>query len=96
MRLENGIVSSGAMESPSLVLEALRDEAREYAVRSRAANTVRGYRSDWRIFTAWCAEHALTPMPASSATVVLFMADSARTLKPGTLRRRLSAIAVRT
>jgi integrase len=88
-------MSPGAITSPALLeLEALQEEAHHYGERSRAANTIRGYRSDWRIFTAWCAEHELTPMPAAPATVVLFLTDSARTLKPGTLRRRLSSIAV--
>jgi integrase len=55
---------------------------------------VTGQTLDWRIFSAWCAAHDLVPMPAAPATVVLFLTDSARTLKPGTLRRRLSSIAV--
>jgi site-specific recombinase XerD len=78
----------------ALELRDLQEEARGYAERSRAANTLRGYRSDWRIFATWCADRDLSSMPAAPSTVVLFLTDSARKAKVGTLRRRLSSIAV--
>jgi hypothetical protein len=41
------------------------DEA-EYVEAARAANTLRGYRSDWREFTTWCAAQGLAPLPAAA------------------------------
>ncbi|MGE5764504.1 MAG: hypothetical protein ACM3ZF_11690 [Mycobacterium leprae] len=42
----------------------ITDEA-GYARAARAANTVKGYRSDWREGTAWCAERGLAALPGS-------------------------------
>ena len=68
------------------------DEA-GYVEAARAANTMRGYRSDWREFTTWCAQHDTEPMPAAAATVTGYLADLARAgAKVGTMSRRLSAI----
>ncbi|MCL3863039.1 site-specific integrase [Actinotalea sp. K2] len=65
----------------------------EYVEAARAANTMRGYRSDWREFTTWCTEHDLEPMPAAPATVTGYLSDLARAgAKVGTMSRRLSAI----
>jgi len=68
------------------------DEA-EYVEAARAANTLRGYRSDWREFTAWCAQHQIEPLPAAPATVTGYLTDLARAgAKVGTMSRRCSAI----
>jgi hypothetical protein len=96
MRIGRSVVSEGApVTTPAeLELDELRDEAQGYAERSRAVKTVRGYRSDWRIFDAWCTDHDLPSMSAARTTVVLFLTDSARTVRAATLRRRLSSNAV--
>jgi site-specific recombinase XerD len=68
------------------------DEA-EYVEAARAANTLRGYRSDWHEFTIWSAQHEVEPMPAAPATVTGYLSDLARAgAKVGTMSRRLSAI----
>ena len=68
------------------------DEA-TYVEAARAANTMRGYRSDWREFTTWCAQHDGEPLPAEPATVTGYLSDLARAgAKVGTMSRRLSAI----
>jgi integrase len=67
--------------------------AGDYLAASVAANTVRGYRSDWRHFTAWCEAHGLAALPAAPDTVALYLAALADTHKPATLTRRTSAIA---
>ena len=64
-----------------------------YVAAARAANTLRGYRSDWAEFTAWCAQHGLQPLPPGPATVTGYLTDLARHgAKVGTMSRRLSAI----
>lgn len=68
------------------------DEA-EYVEAARAANTLRGYRSDLREFTTWCTLHGIKPMPAAPATVTGYLSDLARAgAKVGTMSRRISAI----
>src|SRR5689334_16350104 len=74
-------------------LAALLEEAGQYADRARAANTLRAYRSDWAHFTAWCTEQRLAALPSSPSTLALYLTDLAKTAKPATLERRLSAIA---
>jgi site-specific recombinase XerD len=68
------------------------DEA-GYVEAARAANTLRGYRSDWREFTTWCTQRADEPLPAAPATVTGYLTDLARHgAKVGTMSRRLSSI----
>jgi len=40
---------------------------------AKAVRTLLQYESVWRIFTTWCAEEGLQPMPAAPATVLGFM-----------------------
>lgn len=78
-------------------LPALTDvltSAASYAQDEKAASTRRGYRSDWRDFSAWCDRMGLEPLPASPATAAAYfahLADSGRSA--GTIARRVAAIA---
>lgn len=68
------------------------DEAR-YAHAARADNTLRGYRSDWEDWTAWCATHGHRPMPASPTAVARYLTYlAAQGAKVGTMSRRRSAL----
>jgi len=69
------------------------ESAREFARRSKAENTLRGYRADWRDFCGWCEAQRVTPLPASPETVASYIADCAGRLKVGSIQRRLNAIA---
>jgi len=53
------------------------DEA-GYVEAARAANTLRGYRSDWREYTTWCTQHDAVALPAAPATVTGYLSDLAR------------------
>ncbi len=67
-------------------------EAESYARRSKAANTLKAYRSDWAAFETFCQGRGVASLPASPATVAAYAADTARTLKANTVERRLTAI----
>ena len=73
-------------------LAVLADQVRDYAQQAKAENTRRAYRTDWHDFDAWCGTHRLAAMPASPATVALYLSHLAETHKCSTLQRRLSAI----
>ena len=60
---------------------------------SKAENTLRGYRSDWREFNDWCDAQRLCMLPATPETVASYIADCASRLKVGSIQRRLNAIA---
>jgi site-specific recombinase XerD len=67
-------------------------EAR-YVTAARAANTMRGYRSDWSEFTTWCTNTNTTSLPAEAAAITGYLTTLAeRGAKVGTMSRRLSAI----
>jgi integrase len=79
--------SADVVPSPSL------ERAREFARQSKAENTLRGYRNDWKDFCGWCGSRELCPLPASPETVAGYIADCAGHLKVGSIQRRLNAIA---
>jgi len=82
------ITNKGTDAVPSLPL----DQVREYVRASKAENTLRGYKADWRAFCEWCELHSVQPMPASAESVAAFIAESAERLKVGSVQRRLNAI----
>jgi len=67
--------------------------AMKFIQAAKSAATLRAYRTDWSDFERWCGARALASLPAAPATVALYLADRAETLKPATLTRRLAAIA---
>lgn len=71
-------------------LDALVDDAAE---RSHAKNTKKTYVKSLRLYTAWCASHGLTPIPATTRDLGRWAADQAsRGLAPATIKTRTSAI----
>ena len=60
---------------------------------ARAANTLRGYRSDWTEFATWCNRQGSAPLPAAPRTGSGYLSLLAgHGAKVGTMSRRLSAI----
>jgi site-specific recombinase XerD len=77
----------------SLSLRSDLEDAADYVRAAKAAATRRAYRSDFRIFQAWCAPKHICPLPASPETIVAFLAAEAkRGIKPSTIGRRIAAI----
>jgi site-specific recombinase XerD len=74
-------------------LVPLPSQVRDYIRASKAESTIRGYQADWRDFCTWCEGHSVCPLPASPETVASYIADCAGHLKPGSIQRRLNAIA---
>ena len=79
----------GALGRP---LQPLVLEAQAFARAAKASSTLRAYAADWRHFVNWCQVHHLLFLPASPETVGLYLAALARTHRPATLTRRLTAI----
>lgn len=82
----------GCPETVPLACDPLVAEARAYARASRASSTLRAYRSDWQHFCRWCEARGADALPATPDTVALYLAALARTHRPGTITRRLTAI----
>jgi integrase len=66
---------------------------RKYIRASKAENTLRGYRADWREFCEWCEGRDLCSLPANPEAVAAYLAECAVRLKVGTVQRRINAIA---
>jgi site-specific recombinase XerD len=67
--------------------------AAEWAREEKAAATRRAYRSDFRIFEAWCRHRGVSALPAIPASVAAFLAhDVEKGTRPSTLGRRVAAI----
>ena len=75
-------------------LASFAPRVQEYALASRSTNTLRGYRSDWTHFAAWCKQQGFLALPALPETVAAYLTTVAdRGLKAGSIQRRVSAIA---
>jgi site-specific recombinase XerD len=68
------------------------DRVQEYLNHARARNTIRGYRSSFRQFEAWCQASFLCALPAASETIARYLSEQAGRLKCGTLEHHLAAI----
>ncbi|MDH3600458.1 MAG: site-specific integrase, partial [Candidatus Tectomicrobia bacterium] len=68
------------------------EQAEHYFAQAKADNTLRSYASGWRNFAAWCADHHLSPAPATPQTVVLYLTQRAGEVTVSTLTSRLAAI----
>jgi site-specific recombinase XerD len=73
-------------------IQATADRATDYRAKAKAANTLAAYRSDWNDFTSWCTRCNLESLPATPATVTLYITDLAERCKPSTITRRLATI----
>lgn len=77
-------------------LEALVARANTYAsTETRASATRKAYASDFRSFAAWCQTQGLLSMPATPATVSVYLAALAGEdgKRPSTIARALAGIA---
>jgi hypothetical protein len=75
-------------------LTALVEQLADLLERATSPGTHRAYATDWADFTDWAGRHRLTPLPAEARTVALYVTAAQARLRPATLLRRLSAIAV--
>jgi site-specific recombinase XerD len=73
-------------------IQATADRATDYRAKAKAANTLAAYRADWNDFTTWCTRRNLEFLPATPATVTLYITDLAERCKPSTITRRLATI----
>lgn len=74
--------------------EVLIRRADAFFEAATAENTRRAYDIAWRCFAGWCASNKLSAMPASPASVALYLASLADTHKVASLKMRLAAISV--
>ena len=75
-------------------VKKLHEETLENLKNSKANNTLRAYKSDFRDFGAFCVKHGFNSMPTEPKVVSLYLTHLSAKTKISTLRRRLVSIAV--
>jgi site-specific recombinase XerD len=73
----------------SLELETLKN-----LKSSKATNTLRAYKADYKDFTHFCIKHGFKSMPTDPKVLSLYLTHLSQTSKFSTLKRRLASISV--
>ena len=73
----------------SLELETLKN-----LKSSKASNTLRAYKADYKDFALFCIKHGFKSMPTDPKVVCLYLTHLSQTSKFSTLKRRLASISV--
>jgi len=74
-------------------LKALHEETLNNLKNSKAINTIRAYKSDFKDFGAFCVKHSFKTLPTEPKIVALYLTYlSGKDAKISTLRRRLVSI----
>ena len=61
---------------------------------SKASNTLRAYKSDYKDFASFCLKNGLKPMPSEPKIISLYLTYLSKSCKFSTLKRRLASISV--
>ncbi len=75
-------------------VKKLHEETLENLKSSKANNTLRAYKSDFKDFGAFCAKHGFNSMPTQPKIVSLYLTHLSGSYKISTIRRRLVSIGV--
>ncbi len=76
-------------------IKALQEETLLNLKNSKASNTLRAYKSDFRDFSLFCAQNGFKSLPSESKIVSLYLTYlSSKNVKLSTLKRRLVSISV--
>ena len=61
---------------------------------SKASNTLRAYKADYKDFSRFCFKNGFKPMPSEPKIISLYLTFLSKTSKFSTLKRRLASISV--
>ena len=82
------------MNKLTLDLKSLHEATLNNLKNSKANNTLRAYKSDFKDFGTFCARHGLNSLPSEPRIVSLYITHLSKKSKISTLRRRLVAISM--
>tara|TARA_Y100001970_G_scaffold261174_1_gene344015 strand:+ start:331 stop:1284 length:954 start_codon:yes stop_codon:yes gene_type:complete len=75
-------------------LRSLQEATLNNLKSSKAYNTLRAYKSDFRDFEIFCTKHGLNSLPSEPKIVSLYITHLSKNSKVSTLRRRLVSISI--
>tara|TARA_B100000965_G_scaffold198537_1_gene165718 strand:- start:3324 stop:4277 length:954 start_codon:yes stop_codon:yes gene_type:complete len=73
-------------------LKTLQDETLSNLKISKAVNTLRAYKSDYKDFVLFCTKHGFNSLPSEPKIISLYLTYLSKSSKVSTLRRRLVSI----
>ncbi len=75
-------------------LKSLHETTLNNLKSSKANNTLRAYKSDFKDFEAFCVKHGFKALPSEPKIVSLYITHLSKNSKISTLRRRLVSISM--
>ena len=75
-------------------LKSLHEATLNNLKHSKANNTLRAYKSDFKDFVGFCVKHGLQSLPSEPKIVSIYLTHLSKTSKISTLRRRLVSISM--
>ena len=88
------VINSNDMNELVTDLKSLHEETLNNLKSSKASNTLRAYKSDFRDFGAFCSKHGLNSLPTEPKIVSLYITNLSKKFKMSTLKRRLVSISM--
>ena len=82
------------MNEPTTDLKLLHEQTLNNLKSSKANNTLRAYKSDFKDFAAFCVKHRLNSLPSDPKIISLYLTHLSKNSKITTLRRRLVSISM--
>ena len=86
------VINSNDMNELLRDLKSLHEETLNNLKSSKANNTLRAYKSDFKDFGAFCVKHGFDSLPTEPKIVSLYLTHLSKNSKISTLRRRLVSI----
>ncbi len=86
------VINSNDMNEVVTDLKSLHEETLNNLKSSKANNTLRAYKSDFKDFGAFCVKHGFDSLPTEPKIVSLYLTYLSKNSKISTLRRRLVSI----
>ena len=75
-------------------LKSLELETLKNLKSSKALNTLRAYKADYKDFASFCIKNGFRPMPSEPKIITLYLTHLSKKSKYSTLKRRLASISV--
>ena len=75
-------------------LKSLHEDTLHNLRQSKANNTLRAYKSDFKDFGAFCSSHGLNSLPSEPKIIALYLTHLSKNSKISTLKRRLVSISM--
>ncbi len=91
--MSNEIIIKPIFEQNISIHESLVEATKEFMEASLSASTRKFYKIDWRIFSKWCLDNKINPLPIHHDALCIFLTDQTKKgFCVSTLVRRLAAI----